>query len=471
MNDQELYNEEQLKNLKQINKQLSGSAIIPIPQLPEKMKAEIVNKVSAEIINKIEIDDKPFQALSGDIQESLTVFTQNIVKAVIDSSKEPISEITVKNIADAKVSEVSITNFKEFEKHISELTKAVINNQPIVNVEKQVVEFPTQANKPIAVRLSDGKSFYNAIAAAVGGGMANFVNTENRGVPVKLTGDGRVPVELGVSPTIDIGDVQLKNTSNVVINPATEDKQQEAIDLMKCIVSDVASSTTPLNSGQSFTSSWINFLPWNAAIITVVTNVSSTLYIEYSQDGTNVASNLTRHENITATQSGAFVAGRRANYFRIRLLANANQTSLNLQTILSARPVQNDAQPLGDIVNDRYVAETVRSILSAKKPDGNYTNIQATAGGNLKVSVEEIEQEVKDFFIGIQDPLAKYKIADTDDASATKYYGFTDIDGNWYILKESSSTYRYSTGTANYATNWTNRASLTYDYLFNVTVN
>ena len=69
------------------------------------------------------------------------------------------------------------------------------------------------------------------------------------------------------------------------------------------------------------------------------------------------------------------------------------------------------------------------------------------------------------------DPFIKYKIADTDDASATKYYGFTDVNGNWYILRESSSTYRYSTGTTNYATNWTNRASLTYNYLFNVTVN
>jgi len=460
--DLELYQEEQIQNLKQINKQLSSSAIIPIPSIPEKMKAEIINKISAEITNKIEIDEKPFEDLSGDLRAELEKVTAQIVKAVVDTSKEPISEITVKNIEQAQSKEVSITNFDELKKHITELTKVIINNQPIVNVEKQEIQFPTSANKPIAVRLSDGKSFYNAISSALSG-HADFVNQEGRGTAVKLTNDGRVPVELDVSPTIDIGDVQIKNASGTVINPSTLEKQQEAIDLMKCIVTGDASSTTPLSSGQTYTGNWINFLPWNAAIITVVTNANSTLYIEYSQDGTNVVTNLTRQESISSTKSGAYVAGRRANYFRVRLTANANQSSLNLQTILSARPVQMDAQPITDELKDTFIAETVRSVITGKTTagGGGYVNVKVTPSGALatETTIEGI------------DPLAKYKIADTDDASSTKYYGFTDVDGNWYILRESSNAFRYSTGTTNYATNWNNRASLTYDYLFNVTVN
>lgn len=71
---------------------------------------------------------------------------------------------------------------------------------------------------------------------------------------------------------------------------------------------------------------------------------------------------------------------------------------------------------------------------------------------------------------GSEDPLEKYKIADMDDASNPKYYGFTDRDGHWYILEEDSTakTYRYAAGSDEYSSSWNDRASLTYDYFHNV---
>jgi len=65
-----------------------------------------------------------------------------------------------------------------------------------------------------------------------------------------------------------------------------------------------------------------------------------------------------------------------------------------------------------------------------------------------------------------QDPLAKYKISDTDDDAEPNYFGFVTTDGKWYILKEENKTYRYIFGTEDYSTNWTGRAGLTYGYLF-----
>ena len=66
--------------------------------------------------------------------------------------------------------------------------------------------------------------------------------------------------------------------------------------------------------------------------------------------------------------------------------------------------------------------------------------------------------------------LGNYMISDVDDASNPKYYGFADREGGWYILKEDTTdkTYRYCKGTSDYTTNWTNRASSTYDYPFNI---
>lgn len=71
---------------------------------------------------------------------------------------------------------------------------------------------------------------------------------------------------------------------------------------------------------------------------------------------------------------------------------------------------------------------------------------------------------------GSQNILEAYQITDQDDGGNTKYYGFMDKDGNWYILKNDTvaSTYRYTRGTSSYAANWTNRATLTYGYFGDV---
>jgi hypothetical protein len=57
----------------------------------------------------------------------------------------------------------------------------------------------------------------------------SYLDQNGAGTAVTLTSTGRVPVELGTNPTIDIGDVQVKNASGTVINPSTEEKQDALI--------------------------------------------------------------------------------------------------------------------------------------------------------------------------------------------------------------------------------------------------
>jgi hypothetical protein len=68
------------------------------------------------------------------------------------------------------------------------------------------------------------------------------------------------------------------------------------------------------------------------------------------------------------------------------------------------------------------------------------------------------------------DPTDPYKISDVDDAGSPQYYGFLDRDDHWFIMKvdTTAKTYRYIAGPSNYPTNWTNRATLTYDYFSNI---
>lgn len=64
--------------------------------------------------------------------------------------------------------------------------------------------------------------------------------------------------------------------------------------------------------------------------------------------------------------------------------------------------------------------------------------------------------------------MAEYAYSDGDETGESYYYyGYIKDDGYWTIVRLSSdgiSEARYSTGTSDYSTNWTNRASLSYQY-------
>lgn len=67
--------------------------------------------------------------------------------------------------------------------------------------------------------------------------------------------------------------------------------------------------------------------------------------------------------------------------------------------------------------------------------------------------------------------LDDYKLADwTDDTISPIYMGYVTPEGYWYIKKMDTAarTSRYATGLTDYATNFSNRASLTYYYLYEV---
>ena len=66
----------------------------------------------------------------------------------------------------------------------------------------------------------------------------------------------------------------------------------------------------------------------------------------------------------------------------------------------------------------------------------------------------------------VNTPAIEGYVAYNVDNSSPSYYGFIDQDGNWYIMRATTSgnitTYEFVKGSSDYSTNWTNRASLTY---------
>jgi hypothetical protein len=66
-------------------------------------------------------------------------------------------------------------------------------------------------------------------------------------------------------------------------------------------------------------------------------------------------------------------------------------------------------------------------------------------------------------------PTDGYRISEIDN-SDTSFYGYTNKDGAWFIMKEDINTgsFRYTRGDGNFPDNWNNRENFRYDYFSNV---
>lgn len=66
-------------------------------------------------------------------------------------------------------------------------------------------------------------------------------------------------------------------------------------------------------------------------------------------------------------------------------------------------------------------------------------------------------------------PTDGFQITEIDEGD-TFYCGYTNKDGSWYIMKQDLETgsFRYVKGSSGFPQNWTNRATLQYDYFYNV---
>lgn len=90
----------------------------------------------------------------------------------------------------------------------------------------------------------------------------------------------------------------------------------------------------------------------------------------------------------------------------------------------------------------------------------------STPDGKTYKALVDSERRI---LVGNVDPLAVYQATDADTSNSVKYYGFTDKDENWYILRDDSgSSYRYAKGSGNYTTAWSGRAGLDYGYFYEV---
>lgn len=204
---------------------------------------------------------------------------------------------------------------------------------------------------------------------------------------------GELAVELDAnSDSVSIGNPFNDDTLNI-----NTDGSLNANITNEGIVSTGNTTFAPLNSNSTFTGSFVDALLNPNIDSIMLSNVSGTLYVDTSNDGSTIFTTTTFPSifnssiNLYCVSLNATFNGR---FIRIRYINGpASQSTFKLQTILRPYLPGQFISSIERSITPDSVAALNRSILMAKKNDGTYTNVAVTDTGLLKVLPEESEVE------------------------------------------------------------------------------
>ncbi len=152
-------------------------------------------------------------------------------------------------------------------------------------------------------------------------------------------------------------------------------------------------TTAPLGIDAVFTGASTNTLHYKTITIIIFADVASAadgVSLQWSGDGTNW--NHTAEYTYAANMDLSIGASVRGNFFRLVFTnGGTGQAAFRAFTYMHPTEASHNIRPLEFTLTGQESAEMTRSILAAMKPDTTYTNIGSTAGGNLKVAVEEFD--------------------------------------------------------------------------------
>lgn len=152
------------------------------------------------------------------------------------------------------------------------------------------------------------------------------------------------------------------------------------------------STSTPLAGDAVYTGTSTeitNYANISVSIIADQDSATDGLEIQQSQDNTNW--DFVDYYTIPADSGKVFTIQPVARYLRVVYTNGSSaQSSFRLQTILKSVRIKPSSHRIADSIIDDDDAELVKAVLSGENPSGSFINFGATAGGNFKVSIEEV---------------------------------------------------------------------------------
>jgi hypothetical protein len=201
---------------------------------------------------------------------------------------------------------------------------------------------------------------------------------------------GRIPVDVGgatvniTGPVTVSNEVEIKNDSGNPI-PVTESLKSYEVENNGTVL--------PLGSNATFTGESFEVTEFSVLNVNVFSDVSSAIdgvKVQFSTDGINWDH---EHKTSFSGPSGiGFIFNCEFKFARVVYVNGAAaQTVFRLQTIAKKEYTESSLYTLDQSVKGGMFSKLVKAALTAKNPSGDYVSIDCTNGGNLKVSIEEVE--------------------------------------------------------------------------------
>lgn len=202
--------------------------------------------------------------------------------------------------------------------------------------------------------------------------------------------------------------IQLADSEGNIINPSSSDVSigteieisndyGNPVPILPVGVTDTGNSTSAnLGISATFTGTGVEVSPkYGTVSVCIISDKSSAvngLKFQASVDNINWET-LGEYNYVgnSGIQSYSFAPSGR--YFRLTYTnGTVATTKLVIFTVLRTGYTRPSSHRVKDTLTGEEDTELVKAVLSAMKPDNTFTDIHCTAGGNLKVSVEEFDQ-------------------------------------------------------------------------------
>jgi len=153
------------------------------------------------------------------------------------------------------------------------------------------------------------------------------------------------------------------------------------------------STTTNLGIDEVFIGASIDTLDYSAVTITISTDKDSAtngLVVQYSVDESDW------HDGESYTIVGGadkfFTPTMQSKYMRIVYTNGPDATTdFHIHTTLRKNTIKWSSHNIDDPIKDQDDAELIKAVITGKRVDGTYDNVNLTNGANMKVSLEEYD--------------------------------------------------------------------------------
>lgn len=153
------------------------------------------------------------------------------------------------------------------------------------------------------------------------------------------------------------------------------------------------STTTPLSAAGVFTGTGVDVLDYSAITILVGSDVAGSLKVQYSSDNSTWMDGETY--TIDAGAEKFFTPPVQSAYYRLVYTnGGSDQTTFFIHAVLKKQAIKFSSHNITEAITDEDDAELVKAVITGKRVDGTYDNANLTNGNNLKISLEELENDI-----------------------------------------------------------------------------